>query len=72
MSCDPDRGCITCGDVAVEMRVIRVDGEGGLATCAGEAGERREVETALVGAVAPGDIVLVHADVALTRVEAGA
>jgi hydrogenase maturation factor len=68
-SCDPHVGCITCGDVGVEMRVIAV-GDGGLATCAGDDGERREVETALVGALAPGDRVLVHADVALTRVAA--
>ena len=67
MSCDPHDGCITCGDVGVEMRVVAVEG-GGLATCAGAEGERREVETALVGDVAPGDVVLVHADVALTRV----
>ena len=65
-SCDPHAGCITCGDVGVEMDVVAV-GEGGLATCADAGGERREVEVALVGAVAPGDRLLVHADVALTR-----
>ena len=65
-SCDPHVGCITCGDVGVEMQVVAI-GDAGLATCAGEDGERREVETALVGAVAPGDRVLVHADVALAR-----
>jgi hypothetical protein len=67
MTCDPDDVCITCGDVGVEMRVLGV-GVGGLATCADEEGERREVETALVGDVEPGDRVLVHADVALTKV----
>jgi hydrogenase maturation factor len=71
MSCDPDDVCITCGDVGVEMDVVAV-GEGGLATCAGAEGERREVETALVGDVAPGDRLLVHADVALTRLGAPA
>jgi hydrogenase maturation factor len=69
MTCDPHVGCITCGDVGVEMDVIAV-GEGGLATCADATGERREVEVALVGEVAAGDRVLVHADVALTRVGA--
>jgi hydrogenase maturation factor len=69
MTCDPHVGCITCGDVGVEMQVVAIE-EGGLATCAAAGGERREVEVALVGAVAPGDRVLVHADVALTRVAA--
>jgi hydrogenase expression/formation protein HypC len=69
VSCDPHSGCITCGDVGIEMRVIAVDEPGGLATCDG-GGARREVETALVGDVAPGDVLLVHADVALTRVPA--
>jgi hydrogenase maturation factor len=67
MTCDPHVGCITCGDVGVEMQVVAL-GVAGLATCAADDGERREVETSLVGAVAPGDRVLVHADVALTRV----
>jgi hydrogenase maturation factor len=66
VTCDPHVGCITCGDVGVEMRVVTL-GEAGLATCADDGGERREIETALVGAVAPGDRVLVHADVALAR-----
>jgi hydrogenase maturation factor len=48
------------------MRVVELESDG-LATCAGDDGERREVEIALVGDVAPGDRLLVHADVALTR-----
>jgi hydrogenase maturation factor len=67
MTCDPHVGCITCGDVGVEMSVIAGEGEG-LATCVAADGERREVETALVGEVSPGAVLLVHADVALTRV----
>ena len=69
MTCGPHNGCITCGDVGVEMEVVAL-GDSGLATCAGGDGERREVEVALVGTVAPGDRLLVHADVALTRVAA--
>ena len=69
MTCDPHDVCMTCGDVAVEMLVVAV-GDAGLATCAGDDGERREVETALVGDVAPGEVLLVHADVALTKVAA--
>jgi len=63
-SCDPHEAhCITCGDVGVEMRVVRF--EDGLAVCEAE-GEQRAVEVALVD-VAEGDTVLVHADVALVR-----
>jgi hydrogenase maturation factor len=72
MTCDPHHGCITCGDVGVEMRVVAVEGDDGLAVCAGEDGERRQVETTLVGEPAVGDRLLVHADVALiTQGEAG-
>jgi hypothetical protein len=69
MSCDPHDGCITCGDVAVEMRVVSAGTADGLALCDDDSGARREIETALVGTLAPGDRVLVHADVALLRLE---
>jgi hydrogenase maturation factor len=69
MSCDHDEGCITCGDTAVPMRAVRVDGERGLALCEAEDGARETVETELVGAVRPGDALLVHAATALARVE---
>lgn len=70
-SCDHDSGCITCGDVAVEMTVLRVDERRLLALCAAASGERETVETELVGAVAPGDELLVHAGTALQRLAAG-
>ena len=57
--------CITCGDVAIPMRVIRTGGDG-LADCIAENGESAQVELALVDA-APGDEVLVHACVAIQR-----
>jgi hydrogenase maturation factor len=64
-ACDPhEERCITCGDVGVEMRVVDV--HDGLALCEAD-GEEREVETALVDPVASGDVLLVHADVALVR-----
>jgi hydrogenase maturation factor len=64
-ACDPHEDhCITCGDVGIEMRVMRV--EDGLALCEA-GGEWREVEIALLDAVAPGDVLLVHADVGLVR-----
>jgi hydrogenase maturation factor len=64
-ACDPHAGCITCGDVGVEMRVTRV--ADGLALCEDVGGDEREVEVGLVEPVAAGDRVLVHADVALVR-----
>lgn len=60
MTCD-DGHCVTCSDEGVPMRVERV--ENGLAVCDGG----REVMTELVGPVEPGDELLVHAGVALTR-----
>jgi hydrogenase maturation factor len=62
VSCD-DGHCITCSDEGVPMRVVEVQ-PGGLALCDGEI----EVMTDLVGAVAVGDELLVHAGVALARV----
>jgi hydrogenase assembly chaperone HypC/HupF len=66
-ACGSDR-CVTCGDEGLPMTVVRVDGERGLALCAGESGERRTVETALVAPVAPGDHLLVHAGTAIVRI----
>ena len=51
--CDHD-GCITCGDEAVAMRVLRVDEERALALCADDDGRRETVEIALVAPIAPG------------------
>jgi hydrogenase expression/formation protein HypC len=60
-------GCITCGDVAVPMRVVRVEAEHGLAVCAADDGALERVEIALVEPVAPGEGLLVHAGTALGR-----
>ena len=65
-SCDPhEERCITCGDVGVEMRVVEI--RDGLALCVA-GGEERDVEIALLDDVAPGDVLLVHADVGLVKV----
>jgi hydrogenase maturation factor len=56
--------CITCGDVAVPMKVIEVDEARCLALCEATTGERETVEIALVDA-GPGDEVLVHAGTAI-------
>ena len=71
-ACDDPHHCVTCSDEGVAMRVVAVDDDRGLALCAGPDGARSSVEVALVGAVAPGDELLVHAGTALTRLEAAA
>ena len=71
MHCDHDDTCITCGDLAVEMTVLRVNGERGLALCEVD-GQKETVEIGLVGPVAPGDELLVHAGTALQRTGAAA
>ena len=68
MSCHDDH-CITCSDEGVPMRVVRTDEARALALCEDEAGARSSVEIALVDGVAPGDVLLVHAGTALTRIE---
>lgn len=65
--CVVAHGCITCGDEANPMRVVKVDEARGLALCENAAGERSSVEVALVEPVAPGDVLLVHAGTALGR-----
>jgi hydrogenase maturation factor len=67
--CDHTIGCITCGDEAMEMRVLAVDHERGLALCAGPDGGRSSVETALVEGVREGQTLLVHAGTAIARTE---
>ena len=68
-SCGPDEHCITCGDVGVPMRIVSFDEADGLARCATADGDTELVDTALVGDVGVGDAVLVHAAVALTRLD---
>jgi hydrogenase maturation factor len=70
-SCDSGH-CITCADDGVPMRVLKLDRVRGLALCVDEGGDRSTVETALVAPVEPGDSLLVHAGVALIRLEAAA
>jgi len=66
--CDHTTGCITCGDEAIRMRVIRIDAERELALCATEdAAERSTVEIALVQPVSEGDRLLVHAGTAIAH-----
>jgi hydrogenase maturation factor len=71
-TCGPEEHCITCGDQASPMRVLSIDASG-LADCLALddvlqlAGGSETVDVALLAEVTPGDVVLVHAGTALTR-----
>ena len=65
-----DDVCITCGDVAFEVSVTSVDGD--RVECVADDGSVHEIAADLVTAVRPGDRLLVHAGVALLRLEAAA
>jgi hydrogenase maturation factor len=62
-ACGTDH-CVTCSDEAVPLRVVDVL-PGGLALCGGDV----EVMVDLVGEVAAGETLLVHAGVAIAKVE---
>ncbi|HVL31525.1 MAG TPA: HypC/HybG/HupF family hydrogenase formation chaperone [Solirubrobacteraceae bacterium] len=65
--CNLDTGCITCGDVALPLNVLRLDDERGLALCADDDGRSETVEIDLVAPVAVGDRLLVHAGTAIAK-----
>jgi hydrogenase maturation factor len=67
----PHCSCITCGDQGIAMRVAGVDRASGLARCheTASAAEPALVDIELVAPVAAGDVVLVHAGVALALLE---
>ena len=66
-SCDHTTGCITCGDVAIPLTVVRLDEGRGLALCVDGEGASETVEIDLVAPVVVGDRVLVHAGTAIAR-----
>jgi hydrogenase maturation factor len=66
-----DEHCITCSDEGLPLRIVALDGDG-LARCRDEAAPGEPdatVDVQLVGDVAAGDLVLVHAGVALALLE---
>jgi hydrogenase maturation factor len=69
---DREPHCITCSDDARPLRVVSADAESALAVCGGDDGECQHVDTGLVGAVYPGQVLLVHAGVALATLGDGA
>ena len=60
--------CITCGDEGIEMRVTRAEDVQGIAACRDAQGAQTEVDVLLVEPVRPGELLLVHAGVAIGRV----
>lgn len=67
-ACVLTEGCITCGDVAVVLTVVALTGDAD-ALCRDEDGRFETVAVELAGPVAEGDRLLVHAGVALERLD---
>ena len=65
---DSEGHCITCADEALQVRVLYVDDENGLAQVTLN-GAKEEIDISLVESIAPGDILLVHGGVAIARVD---
>jgi hydrogenase maturation factor len=57
--------CLTCGDVAVEVRVREVTGDTAVVEVEGH---REQVAVELVAPVAAGDVLLCHAGIAIRKV----
>ncbi len=70
VACSAAPGCITCGDVAVALTVLAATGAD--ARCRDDEGREELVATELVGDVAPGERLLVHAGVAIERLTVAA
>ena len=64
MNTDCGDHCVTCSDEGVPMRIVEVR-DGALAVCEGDV----QVMTELVGPVDAGYEVLVHAGVAIARLQ---
>ncbi len=68
VACSLDaNGCLTCGDVAVPVTVTRMDETD--AICSDAHGNEGKVAVELVSPVAAGDRLLVHAGVAIERLD---
>ncbi|AEG34712.1 hydrogenase maturation protein [Thermus scotoductus] len=67
-SCTLDQdGCATCGDVAVPVRVLAV--EEGIAFVEDRLGQQTHVAVDFVPDARPGEVILVHAGVAIGRAQ---
>ena len=65
---DGEGHCITCSDEVLQVRVLYVDDEKGLAQVTLN-GAEEEIDISLVESIAPGDVLLVHGGVAIARVD---
>jgi hydrogenase expression/formation protein HypC len=63
--CRTDTGCITCGDVALPLQVVSIEGD--TALCRDRDGREEQVALELVKDAWPEDWLLVHAGTALAR-----
>lgn len=63
-------GCLTCGDVAVPVTVVSVTEPDAL--CRDDHGSEGKVGIELVAPVVPGERLLVHGGVAITRLASDA
>ena len=69
-SLDAEGHCITCSDEALQVRVLSVDCDTGVALV--ELGKNtEEVDISLVEEVVPGDMLLVHGGVAIASFKEG-
>ncbi len=59
-------GCVTCGDLAVPVLVVEVDGLE--AVCEDRLGQRARIAIDFTPEAAPGDVLLVHLGVAIARI----
>ena len=67
---DAEGHCITCSDEALQVRVLSVDCDTGVALV--ELGKNtEEVDISLVEEVVPGDMLLVHGGVAIASFKEG-
>jgi hydrogenase maturation factor len=68
-----DGACGTCTDAGVPVRVLLVQqergGDGVVARCEDRTGAQAEVAVDFIPGVRPGDVLLVHAGVAIARLE---
>ncbi len=61
-------GCSTCGDVGIPVRVLRFV-EDRQALCEDRTGQQAEVATDFTPEARPGDVLVVHMGIAITRVK---
>lgn len=67
VACAVDDACTTCGDVAVALTAVEAGDRD--VRCRAEDGREQLVGVDLVGPLTVGDRVLVHAGVAISRLE---